>query len=155
MTLRFLIGFALVCGSLACSPTEQADEPAPRAPMEDSGSPPTFALPRPNVVMEADPPPPFTYWAPEAATIRNHGNPGIWIAVVDGRNVKTYFGDQCLASQWQRYVGQPLSVLPPAPAGMTVRPYCTTCAKTDDLRGDRINVVFDEATQTIQEIGCH
>ena len=41
-------------------------------------------LATPNVVMEADPLPPFTYWAPESATIRNHPRmDGVWIAPMD------------------------------------------------------------------------
>jgi hypothetical protein len=52
-------------------------------------------------------------------------------------------------------VGQPLGSLPPAPAGMTIRTSCTTCATHDDLRRDRINVVFEEDTQRITQIACH
>jgi hypothetical protein len=144
LMLSFVATFSL----LACAPPATT----PSAPPVIEAPP--FDLPRPNVLVEADPPPPFTYWAPEGSTIRNHGNPGLWVAHLDGRQV-IYFGDACRASEWQHYVGQPLTALLPAPAGMTIRTYCTTCAKTDDLRQDRINVVFEEDTQRITEIACH
>jgi hypothetical protein len=52
------------------------------------------ALAKPNVIMAADPPPPFTYWAPENSTIRNHTRqPGIWIAESEDGSRKYYFGD--------------------------------------------------------------
>jgi len=105
--------------------------------------------------MEADPPPPFTYWAPEGSVIRNHGNPGLWVAYLNGRNVKTYFGDQCRASTWQYLVGQPVSALPRSPPGTELRASCTSCAVNDDLRPNRVNVLFDEATQRITEIACY
>ncbi len=58
---------------------------------------------KPNVVMAADPQPPFTYWAPENSTIRNHPHqPGIWIAESKDGSRKFYFGDQCHASKFQR-----------------------------------------------------
>ena len=105
--------------------------------------------------MEADPPPPFTYWAPEGSIIRNHGNPGLWVAYLNGRNVKTYFGDQCRASTWQHLVGQPVSSVPTPPPGTELRTSCTSCAVNDDLRPNRINVLFDEHTQRITEIACY
>jgi hypothetical protein len=134
---------------LACAPPAVTSSTLPAA------EEPPFELPRPSVVVDADPPPPFIYWAPEGSTIRNHGNPGLLVAHLDDGRQVIYFGDACRASEWQRYVGQPLTALPPAPAGMTIRTYCTTCAKTDDLRQDRINVVFEEDTQRITEIACH
>jgi hypothetical protein len=144
--MAFVAQFVL----LACAPPPSTSSPPPAPAAVE----PPFELARPNVVVEADPPPPFTYWAPEGSTIRNHGNPGIWVAHLDGRQI-IYFGDSCRASEWQRYIGQPLRALPPAPAGMTIRTICTTCANTDDLRQDRINVVFEEDTQRITEIACH
>jgi hypothetical protein len=144
-----ILALAVSSSLIACAPPTTSSPAAAPAIAE-----PWFELVRPNVVVEADPPPPFTYWAPEGSVIRNHGNPGLWVAHLDGRQV-IYFGDSCHASQWQHYVGQMLSSLPPAPAGMSIRTYCTTCAKHDDLRVDRINVVFEEATQRITDIACH
>lgn len=148
MRSRLLICTIVLVLSACGSPTVTTSEP-PATAQE-----PAFELPRPNVTVEADPPPPFTYWAPEGSTIRNHGNPGLWVAHLNGQQA-IYFGDACRASEWQRFVGQPLSSLPPALEGMSIRTYCTTCEKTDDLRADRINVVFEESTQRITEIACH
>jgi len=149
--MRVLVSIiALSVLVVACAPPAATTTPAPPPAAEHA----PFELLRPNVTLEADPPPPFTYWAPEGSTIRNHGNPGLWVAYLNGRQI-IYFGDACRASEWQRYVGEPLSSLPPAPEGMILRTYCTTCAKTDDLRQDRINVVFEQSTQVITEIACH
>lgn len=156
MTFRFAIALACAAATLtACSPAVPAPSSEVRIPADIRDEAPAFQLPRPNVVVEADPPPPFTYWAPEGAVIRNHGNPGVWVAYVEGRNVAYYFGDQCRASEWQRFVGQPLSVIPEPPEGVSIRTSCSTCAVTDDLRRDRINVVFEEATQRVVGIACH
>jgi len=145
--------FAAVAALLLASCTQPAEPPVSAPPTAVAEEPP-FELPRPNVIVEADPPPPFTYWAPEGSVIRNHRNPGLWVAHLNGQQT-IYFGDSCRASEWQSYIGQSLSSIPPAPAGMTIRTYCTTCAKTDDLRPDRINVVFEEDTRLITEIACH
>lgn len=40
------------------------------------------------------------------------------------------------------------------PAGANVRIVCTTCPTTRDLRPDRLNVRFDEATGIIQSVDC-
>lgn len=40
------------------------------------------------------------------------------------------------------------------PAGATVRIVCTTCPVTKDLRPDRLNVRFDEATGIIRSVDC-
>ncbi len=107
-------------------------------------------------MIEADPPPPFTYWAPEGATIRNHPNvPGLWNAFVDGRNVATYFGDECRASEFQRFVGAPVQSFPAPPPGVELRTSCETCPVNDDLRPSRMNVIFNEATQEITRVACY
>jgi hypothetical protein len=115
----------------------------------------TSSLAKPNVVMAADPQPPFTYWAPENSTIRNHPRqPGIWIAESPDGSRKYYFGDQCRASEFQRFIGQPLDALPAKPADATWRPSCSTCARTSDLGWRRMNISYDEETKTIDEISC-
>ncbi|HYC68067.1 hemolysin [Brevundimonas sp.] len=40
------------------------------------------------------------------------------------------------------------------PAGANVRVVCTTCPTTKDLRPDRLNVRFDEATGIIRSVDC-
>jgi len=106
--------------------------------------------------MQADPPPPFTYWAPEGAVITNHPHvPGIWFADVDGRRVATYFGDDCHASQMQQLVGEPLQSLPPQPAGAEWRVSCGGCPVNSDLRPDRVNILFDDTTQVVEQIACY
>lgn len=107
-------------------------------------------------MIEADPPPPFTYWAPEGATIRSHPSvPGLWNAFVNGRNVATYFGDACRASEFQRFVGSPVQSFPAPPAGVEICNSCETCAVNDDLRPNRMNVIFDEATQEVTRVACY
>jgi len=40
------------------------------------------------------------------------------------------------------------------PAGANVRVVCTTCPTTKDLRPDRLNVRFDQATGIIESVDC-
>ncbi|WCM27347.1 hypothetical protein NDN01_25760 [Sphingomonas sp. QA11] len=112
-------------------------------------------LAKPNIVMEADPVPPFTYWAPEGATIRNHPRQvGVWVAQGAGQPDRYYFGDQCGASGYQQFVGRSLAEMPSAPTGAVWRTHCSACAVTQDLAMARLNISFDERTQTIDRIAC-
>lgn len=121
------------------------------APVAVAASP--FATP--DVVMAADPQPPHTYWAPENSTIRNHPRqPGIWIAESPDGSRKFYFGDQCRASEFQRFVGQSVDALPAKPANATWRLSCSKCTVTSDLGWTRMNVSYDEETRTIEKISC-
>lgn len=40
------------------------------------------------------------------------------------------------------------------PQGANVRVVCTTCPTTKDLRPDRLNVRFDQATGIIERVDC-
>jgi hypothetical protein len=55
----------------------------------------------------------------------------------------------------QRFVGAPLQSYPPAPEGIEVRTSCVSCAVNSDLRPNRVNVIFDDATQRITKIACY
>lgn len=112
-------------------------------------------LPVPELEMQAEPPPPFTYWAPAGSTIINHPNgDAVWIADQDGKPVAYYFGDQCRASEYQHFAGQPLSAFPEPSADDVWRFACTQCAVTSDLSYARMNISFDEETEIIQAISC-
>lgn len=111
-------------------------------------------MPANDVVMEADPAPPWTYWAPEGSTVINHPrHEGVWIAE-DGEKSTYYFGDQCKASEYQGFIGQTLDRFPRADFGDKLRTACTECAVTSDLWFDRINVWFDNETDVIEEVSC-
>jgi hypothetical protein len=104
--------------------------------------------------MAANPPPPFTYWAPERSTIRNHPRqPGIWIAETQNGRRKFYFGDQCRASAFQKFVGRTIDALPEKPAGIW-RLICSKCGAPSDLAWTRMNVSYDQETRVIDEISC-
>lgn len=107
-----------------------------------------------SVRIAADPPPPFTYWAPEGATIRNHGNPGIWIAYVQGRQVGMYFGDDCGASGLQHWVGMPVDRLPAPVEGEQRRTHAVNDPVTEDLRPNRLNVAYDPRTRRVERVSC-
>jgi hypothetical protein len=141
-SLHFIVVVASMPGLISCA----AAEVSPAA---------TSELARPKVIMAADPQPPFAYWAPENSTIRNHPRqPGIWIAESPDGSRKFYFGDQCRASDFQRFVGKPLDALPAKPADATWRLACSTCASTSDLGWTRMNVSYDQKTRTIDDISC-
>ncbi|MBC1183684.1 hypothetical protein ABIB58_003053 [Brevundimonas sp. UYEF29] len=60
----------------------------------------------------------------------------------------------CKVSDYQSYVGRNRSAIPTAPAGQTFRVLCTTCAATMDYRENRVNFVYDEATDIVREVKC-
>lgn len=126
----------------------------PGAPNENP-QPESVALATPAVTMAADPPPPFIYWAPEGATIRNHPrDAATWIAETADGSRKFYFGDQCRASERQGWIGQTVDVLPKASGEQVWRIGCTTCAQTSDLTRERLNISYDEATRLVVEVSC-
>lgn len=171
-----LAGFAA-----ACSPAEQTVEsPVPTEVAQTTRAPPATpaeALPRPpdeplavdpgptpppptpdpeprGVTVRADPPPPFTYWAPPGSVIRNHGNPGLWVAVLNGRQVKTYFGDDCGASRLQGWIGLREDELPALPPVLPQRNFAQGQPVTQDLVPNRINVIYDPQTRRVVEVAC-
>lgn len=60
----------------------------------------------------------------------------------------------CKVSDYQSYVGRNRSTIPTAPAGQSFRVLCTTCAATMDYRENRVNFVYDEATNIVREVKC-
>lgn len=62
-------------------------------------------------------------------------------------------GGQCGAAALQAYVGKPRSELPATDPART-RIVCATCPVTSDYRFDRLNVVYDTATDRIVRITC-
>lgn len=60
----------------------------------------------------------------------------------------------CKVEDYQSYVGRNRSTIPTAPAGQTFRVLCTTCPATMDYRENRVNFVFDEATNIVKDVKC-
>jgi hypothetical protein len=60
----------------------------------------------------------------------------------------------CKVEDYQSFVGRNRSTIPTAPAGQTFRVLCTTCAATMDYRENRVNFVYDEATNIVREVKC-
>lgn len=146
MNLGWIAAAAALVMVTACSP---ADGQGPDRPQVSPNLPP------PDVILQADPPPPFTYWAPQGATIRNHPRQaGVWIAQAEGRPDQYYFGDRCQASRYQRFVGRPVAEMPDAPQDAVWRTHCSTCAVTQELAPHRMNISFDAKTGTIVAIAC-
>lgn len=135
-----LIGLAVLA---AC----QSQEEQPPATVAVEQSQPIPLLPddlhRPNVVMQADPEPPFTYWAPPGSTIRNHPtSSGIWFAEVQVEQRPTYFGEDCGAYRWQDLIGEPIAPLRVAFAGARISGPGQPI--TADLRFERLNILTDK-----------
>lgn len=63
-------------------------------------------------------------------------------------------GDQCGASAYQYLVGQPRSRIPAEPEGATWRVTCTGCPVTMDYNPERMNIFYDEETETVEEVRC-
>lgn len=152
MAMLILAALSTACNGAPPGEASEAGTDQPNVPPSPSTK---ISLATPNVVMLADPPPPFTYWAPENSTVKNHPHqPGIWIADGPDRSRKYYFGDQCKASEYQALVGHTISELPDRPEGATWRLKCSTCPVTSDLRPNRLNVSYDEVTKIIDDISC-
>ena len=63
-------------------------------------------------------------------------------------------GDQCRASDYQYLVGRHRSTIPPKPAGETWRVTCTTCPVTMDYSERRLNILFNEKTEIVEQVRC-
>lgn len=61
---------------------------------------------------------------------------------------------QCKADQYQRFVGRNRSELPAAPTGATWRVTCTTCPMTMDFNPERMNVLYNQQTNIIEQVRC-
>lgn len=61
---------------------------------------------------------------------------------------------RCDAEPYLVLIGKNKSEIPEPPLGISFRVACTTCPVTDDLRTDRLNFYFDEATGVIKEVKC-
>lgn len=115
----------------ACTSSDEQQQSISSTPVKSA---------EPRVVIEADPAP-FTYWAPEGSTIRNHPrNPAIWVAQVAGQPERYYCGDRCQASRYQHLLGRPLTEMPDPPKKAICRTHCSTCARTSDLGWARMNI---------------
>lgn len=62
--------------------------------------------------------------------------------------------DQCRALERQSWVGQSVDTLPAPPVGETWRVVCSSCARTDDFRAERLNVEYDEASRRVVKVSC-
>jgi hypothetical protein len=62
--------------------------------------------------------------------------------------------DQCRAAERQSWVGWSVDSLPAASHGENRRVVCTTCARTEDYRPDRLNIEFDAGTRRVVKVGC-
>lgn len=61
--------------------------------------------------------------------------------------------DQCRASASQSLIGTNVAAVS-FPEGANVRIVCTTCPTTKDLRPDRLNIRFDQASGIIRRVDC-
>ena len=60
---------------------------------------------------------------------------------------------RCNAEASQSLVGSHVGAVT-FPAGANVRIVCTTCPTTKDLRPDRLNIRFNQATGIIERVDC-
>jgi hypothetical protein len=63
-------------------------------------------------------------------------------------------GDTCGAADFQYLVGRPRTEIPVPVDPTRRRVACTTCPVTQDLRSDRLNIFYDEATGIVREVRC-
>jgi len=142
---------------LAACGAPQAEAPADPPSDGDTATAPARVegLPEPAVTMTADPPPPYTYWAPEGSEVRNHpSNPNVWVAFGPGSAVAYYFGDACEAAAKQDWIGRARGDLPEPPTGDEWRIVESGESVLQDLQLDRLNIEIDPQTQRVVSISC-
>lgn len=142
---------------LAACGAPQAEAPADPPSDGDTAAAPARVegLPEPAVTMTADPPPPYTYWAPEGSEVRNHpSNPNVWVAFGPGSTVAYYFGDACEAAAKQTWIGRARSDLPEPPTGAEWRIVESGESVVQDLQLDRLNIEIDPQTLQVISISC-
>jgi hypothetical protein len=61
---------------------------------------------------------------------------------------------QCKADAYRSYIGKSRLELPAAPVGETRRVVCSTCAVTMDFNPNRVNIVYDTASNLVTEVKC-
>lgn len=74
-------------------------------------------------------------------------------APVDPSPDQTPIPQQCGAEAARSLIGSHVGAVS-FPQGANVRIVCTTCPTTKDLRPDRLNVRFNEATGIIESVDC-
>lgn len=74
-------------------------------------------------------------------------------APVDPSPDQTPIPQQCGAEAARSLIGSHVGAVS-FPQGANVRIVCTTCPTTKDLRPDRLNVRFNEATGIIERVDC-
>ncbi|MDP1912624.1 hypothetical protein [Brevundimonas sp.] len=74
-------------------------------------------------------------------------------APVDPAPDQTPVPQQCSAGAARSLIGSHVGAVS-FPQGANVRIVCTTCPTTKDLRPDRLNVRFNEATGIIESVDC-
>lgn len=86
--------------------------------------------------------------APAASTTREPAPP------TETASADAPIPDQCRAAERQNWVGRSVDNLPAALAGENRRVVCTTCARTEDYRADRLNIDFDAGTRRVVKVSC-
>lgn len=74
-------------------------------------------------------------------------------APVDPSADQTPIPQRCDAEAARSLIGAHVGAVS-FPQGANVRVVCTTCPTTKDLRPDRLNVRFDQATGIIESVDC-
>lgn len=74
-------------------------------------------------------------------------------APVPPESVETPIPRQCGLESARSLIGSHVGAVS-FPQGANVRVVCTTCPTTRDLRPDRLNVRFDQATGVIESVDC-
>lgn len=74
-------------------------------------------------------------------------------APVEPPSVETPIPQRCGAEAARSLIGSHIGAVS-FPQGANVRIVCTTCPTTKDLRPDRLNIRFVEATGIIESVDC-
>lgn len=74
-------------------------------------------------------------------------------AAIDPAPAQAPVPQRCDAAAARSLIGSHVGAVS-FPADANVRVVCTTCPTTKDLRPDRLNVRFDQATGVIEQVDC-
>lgn len=62
--------------------------------------------------------------------------------------------DTCGAADFARFIGQDRKTLPAMPEGKIVRMLCTTCMRTMDFNGARLDIIYEAHSNIIRSVNC-
>lgn len=141
---RIGIGLALLLA--ACAPSDGPQEDAGAARADEAASAESGAADAANVTAGS-------HRGSTAMPLENRTD-RVLPAQPHERSEEGNAGDACHARQYRHLIGQHRSRIPAKPDGETWRVTCTSCPMTMDYSERRLNILYDQRSEVVQEVRC-